>query len=158
MAKTSSELLHACHKRNLLRGSRGYPVGFTRHLFGNAPIVSKAMTNLRHGRGFLFRALYPTHAVFLCRRGTTPRQLIVQLGINCLAPATYAPSFTCVRFCGTSCDAIWPVTDPDGRSTSSLRHVYLSMSAKNGLKRGSVLVSKQHSQHTRCDSWIAWVR
>ncbi|MFT7370815.1 MAG: hypothetical protein ACI94O_002142 [Octadecabacter sp.] len=71
MAKTSSELLHACHKRNLLRGRRGYPVGFTRHLFGNAPIVSKAMTNLRHGRGFLFQTLYPTYAVFLQTRNDT---------------------------------------------------------------------------------------
>lgn len=157
MAMTSSELLHACHKRNLYRGSRGYPVGFTRHLFGNAPIASTAMTDLGHGLGALSRALFPNPVVFLCRRGTTPRQLNLQLGINCLAPATCAPSSTCVRFCEASCDAIGPVTDLDDRSTSSLRHVYLSMNTETGIKCGSIFVSQHHSQHTRCDSWVAWV-
>jgi len=158
MARTSSELLHACHKRNLLPGSRGYPVGFTRHLFGNAPIASKAMTDLGHGLGILMRALFPNPVVFLCRRGTTPRRLIVQLGINCVAPTSNVYSMTCARFCGASCDAIGPATDGDGKSTSSRRHVYLSMSAENGLKCGSILVCEHHRQNPRSDSWITWVR
>jgi len=115
----------ACHKRNLFRGSRGYPVGFTRHLFGNAPIAPTVMTDRGCGRGLLRRALCPTPAASLCWRGATPRRLNEQLGINCVAPTSNVYSVTCARFCGTSCDVVGPVADPGGRSTSSCRHVYL---------------------------------
>ena len=39
----------ACHKRNLVTGSWGCPVSFTRHLFGSTPNASKAMTDRGHG-------------------------------------------------------------------------------------------------------------
>ena len=60
-----------CHKRNLIKGSWGYPVSFTRHLFGSTPNASKAMTDLGHGRRLLLRALCSHSCRLLVGRYTT---------------------------------------------------------------------------------------
>jgi len=103
----------ACHKRNLIKGSCGYPVSFNSHLFGRTPNAYKAMTDLEHGRGLLLRALCSHSCRLLVGRYSTKSASCSSAARHKLLgiPNILRHSVTCVQIFMGHLPMHGPVTD-----------------------------------------------